>query len=466
MRSWAGAVALVAVVAIPAFGQAPGDAFLLRQRAIEEQVRQELNIELPAEQRVDFDWGGWYNFNLMLFDDGIRSRTFRRHDLRLWSSVRLDEGAHEFYGRLRFQFLDFRSGHSYDGRDDDWQLARLDRGFYQFDLRQAMRAYLGEEIDWNVRAKVGRDFVEFGTGYALSLPMDHILLTGEFAGFEIQGLAGRSIRSMDDLDASRPDAGRSKRNFWGIQLKYIELEKHEPFAYFFYNKDQHRGSYPIHLLQKFGYDTWYLGFGSMGELLTNLRYSTEWVFEGGRSYGDRQRWRRDAVDAWAFDVLLEYLMPRPMRPRFSLEYMFASGDPDRRFSPTNSVGGNTRGKDTSFVGFGYRDTGLSFGPRLSNVHIWRAGAAFAPFEHIEALKNLEVGTDWFLYWKNRRSGAVSDPTADRGSGYLGWEMDYFVTWRITSDLALTTRFGTFFPGSSFSDQSTRTFFLTGVTWSF
>jgi hypothetical protein len=79
------------------------------------------------------------------------------------------------------------------------------------------------------------------------------------------------------------------------------------------------------------------------------------------------------------------------------------------------------------VGFGYRDTGLSLAPRLSNAHIWRAGASFKPFEDCEPLRNLELGTDWFLYAKNRAEGAISDSTADRQSGYVGWEMDYSST---------------------------------------
>ena len=62
--------------------------------------------------------------------------------------------------------------------------------------------------------------------------------------------------------------------------------------------------------------------------------------------------------------------------------------------------------------------------------------------------------------------AVSDVLADERSGYLGWEMDYYANYRIFSDLSWTVRFGTFFPGSAFSDQTTRTFLLTGVTWSF
>jgi hypothetical protein len=118
------------------------------------------------------------------------------------------------------------------------------------------------------------------------------------------------------------------------------------------------------------------------------------------------------------------------------------------------------------VGFGYRDTGLSFAPRLSNVHIWRLGGSFVPIEDRTGLEELELGTDWFLYWKNKSDGAVSDVTARRQAGYLGWEMDYFANWRITSDLSWTARLGVFFPGSAFEDRTTRTFFLVGVTWSF
>ena len=119
-----------------------------------------------------------------------------------------------------------------------------------------------------------------------------------------------------------------------------------------------------------------------------------------------------------------------------------------------------------FVGFGFRDTGLSFTPRLSNVHVWRLGGSFRPFTDVEALKDLELGSDWFLYAKNRARAAISDPTADNYSGYVGWEMDYFINWRLSSDLSWTIRWGTFCPGSAYQDQHTRHFLLTGVTWSF
>jgi hypothetical protein len=166
-------------------------------------------------------------------------------------------------------------------------------------------------------------------------------------------------------------------------------------------------------------------------------------------------------------MLLEYVPDLATKPRFSFEYMFASGDGDRWGSPTNAVGGNRpRTRDTSFSGFGFRDTGLSAALLLSNMHIWRAGAAFLPFEKIECLKRLELGADAFLYHKHHRDGAVSDLTATVGSGYVGWELDCYANWRVTSDLAWTARYGAFFPGDAYVDQTCRPFFLVGVTWSF
>ena len=220
-------------------------------------------------------------------------------------------------------------------------------------------------------------------------------------------------------------------------------------------------------LQGYDYDSFYVGVGSEGELIDNLRYSTEWVHETGRSYGHRRFIKRDVIRAWAFDVQLEYLFDTRGRPRASVQYMFASGDPGRLDSPTDTVGGNrTDFENTGFMGFGWRDTGLSLAPTLSNVHVWRGGASFFPFEGHRYLDRLEVGSDTYLFWKNRRAGAISDPTATIQSGYLGWEMDFYANWEITSDLYWTTRYGIFFPGKAFDDQTTRTFLLVGLTWSF
>lgn len=459
-------VACLLAIASPVLGQGrTPDTFLNQQRTIEEQIRSELDRELPVGQKIDWDWGGWYNVWAFHYDDGIKTRTMVRNDFRLWTGATLDQGAHEMYVRGRWSFIDWSHGDSYDCDDHDVQEPNLERGYYQFDLRNAMKAYGHRYTENDLTFKIGRDYVEFGTGYALSMPLDQVTMTAEVAKFQITGLMAQTIHSMDDMDRSAHHSGESYRTFWGIQAKYLGLAKHEPFAYVLWQDNQRR-EHPWRYRQNWDYDSFYAGFGSRGELIKNLRYGTEWVFEHGSDYGNRRFLDRDRIDAWAFDVLLEYLTQWRSRPRFVGEYMFASGDPDRYGSPTNAVGGNTRGDDTSFNGFGYRDTGLSFAPSLSNIHIWRLGASFFPFEQVEPLSKLELGTDWFLYWKQRRTGAVSDPTADERSGYLGWEMDYFANWRLTSDLSWTVRYGIFFPGHAFSDESTRTFFMTGMAWSF
>ncbi len=452
------------------WAQPAAGPFLQQQRGIEEQVRQELNRDLPTDQKFDLDYGGWYSFYTFLWDDGVNSsRTFRQHDVRVWNSLSLDQGAHQFYTRVKTQWQDFNHGDSYNRNEDDVVGPSLDRGFYQFDLQQAMKAYAGRTQDWNFKFKIGRDWTEFGTGLALSQSLDQVLLTAENKQWEVQGLAATSVRSSNDIDTTRPNAGDTERNFWGTQIKYKGIEKHEPFAYFYYNEDQHRDAWYT-LKHNFDYDSWYVGLGSTGELMRNLRYHSEWVLEGGRSYIDRlsllEQNRQAAIKAWAADFGLTYYSQRPWHPVVRGEYMFASGDADRSGSPTDVRGGNRKGNDNSFSGFGYRYTGLAFAPRLSNIHIWQLGTGITPLETIKGLERLETGTDWFLYAKNRGNAAVSDFTADDPSGFLGWEMDYYINWRITSDLAWTIRLGSFFPGEAFSDQTSRTFLLTGVTWSF
>jgi hypothetical protein len=461
---------LVAICVADAAAQTVGlrepDAFINQQRAIEQRLWDQIDQELPAAQRVGLDYGGWYSFNLFIYDDGVNSsRTFRRNDLRLWGRLTLDRGAHEFYVRGRLSYLDFNTGDSYDGNDDDWEGPNLERGYYEFNLARAMEAYARRTPDYNLRVKIGRDLVKFGTGYAMWTRLDHVLVRGEYRDVELTGLVGRTVGSTPDFDRSRP-IDRTRRAFFGVQAKYLGFDRHEPFVYALWQRDHNRETIPSPL-QEYDYDSFYVGLGSQGEIVDNLRYSTEWVYESGHDYGHRRFISKDVIRAWAFDAELEYLFNVPMSPRASLEYMFASGDPDRLGSPTDTVGGNRGNRlDRSFVGFGWRDTGLSFAPALSNVHIWRTGASFFPFENHHWLRRLELGSDWFLYYKNHRQGAVSDPTADLPSGYLGWEMDYFANWAVTTDLAWTARYGIFFPGQAFSDQTTRTFFLVGVTWSF
>lgn len=460
----------LALLSSPARAQervrAEPESFVQQQRALDERLRRQFDEELGPAAKTAFDWGGWYSVNLFIFDDGVESsRTLRRHDLRLWGRLSLEEGAHEFYLRGRLSFLDFNTGDAYDGNDDDTEGPNLERGTYTFNLARALHQEGTEGAGPNLLITAGRDLVQFGDGLALATPLDHVAVRGSLADWEWTGLAGKTVGSSQDFDLSRT-ATRTRRNFLGTQAKYRGFERHEPFAYALWQRDHNREAFP-EPYQGYGYDSFYFGLGSIGELASRLRYATEWVYETGHGYSQSSYLVRNDVEAWACRAELEYLFSGATKPRASIEYLFGSGDGDRSVSPTNTFGGNNfDGGDSSFIGFGYRDTGLSFAPRYSNLHMGRAGASFYPWPEDRRLRGVEIGTDWFLYAKHHDGGAVSDPTADKASNYLGWEMDYFANWRITADLAWTARLGAFFPGDAFSDRTSRTFFLIGMTWSF
>jgi len=441
------------------------DAFVQQQQGLRLAIWDQIDQELTPAEKADFDYGGSYSFHLFIYDDGIESsRTLRRNDLRIWSRLILDEGAHEFYARVITSFLDYNSGDSYDRNDDDWEGPNLERAFYRFDLRKALRAAGREDIDYDLRLKAGRDLVQFGTGLALWQVLDHVAVQYANNQFELIGLIGQTVGSQYDLDRTRP-TDRTRRSFFGAQARYLANPRHRPFAYVLWQRDHNDETFATPL-QDFDYDSFYAGVGARGELTDNLGYAVEWVYESGNSHGNRRRYS-DIIRAWAFDAQLEYLFDHRTRPRASFEYLFASGDDDRLASPTDAIGGNRfDNTDNGFNAFGYRDTGLAFAPVMSNLHMWRAGASFYPFAGDQLFDRLELGTNWFLYFKNHSEGAVSDSTANVRSGYLGWEMDYFANWEITNDIAWTVRGGLFFPGDAFSDQTTRPFVLTGVTWSF
>lgn len=470
--SLTGAAALLCAVAVPAWGQleisgSQTDQFLQRQRALQEDARRQLDRELPLSQKFRVDYGGWFDTYLLLFDDGVdSSRTLRQYNLRLWASLSADEGIHEAYLRTRATYADWNHGDSFTRNEDDLDGPNLERGWYQFDIAKALRKHGGASAPFELKTKIGREFIDIGTGYAISLPLDMVSLTAEALDFETTLVTGRTPASTENIDRSRPVADHSNRAFWILQTRYLGFDKHTPFVYVAWQDDR-TSEDPPDYLQNYRYDSRYIGWGSTGEIVKNLGYTTEWVIERGHSFGHERFLHTDEIKAWAFDHRLEYFFQHETKPRLSAEYMFASGDADRLDSPTNADGGNRDDYvDHSFVGFGFRDTGLALAPRLSNVHIWRVGGSFRPLPKVKAAENLELGTDWFLFWKHHRAAAISDPLADQRSGYLGWEMDYFANYRISSDLSWTVRFGAFFPGDAFSDQTTRTFLLTGLSWSF
>ncbi len=228
------------------------------------------------------------------------------------------------------------------------------------------------------------------------------------------------------------------------------------------------------------YDSTYWGIGASGEVLfgepgqeigiPNLRFHTEFIVQSGQH---QEGLRRSDISAWAFDSSLDYFFTVPGRPRVGFKYSHASGDNSRAGGPQPSGGTNEPGtKDSTFAGFGYVNTGISFAPLFSNLELVRLSAAMRPFDDPDspAWQNLEVGTSMFFYWRAAADAQVSNAGADTpGDSYLGHEWDVHLNWRLSSDLFLLLNYGVFFPhGGSFSplgeNDHSRQFLTVNLNW--
>ena len=441
------------------------DSVLQQQRQLDQELDRQRKELAPLDSMFDWQWGGWLEYYVFHFKDGIQSqRVYQQPGFSLWTRLKADDGAHEIFARMRLQFEYFSDGDEY-GRQQDWYGPNLDRGWYQIDIGKAFRL-TDPDSPYQFQVRLGRQEVVFGTGYTLDMPLDAVKFDAKMHDFRLIGLFGQAIGSYPNIDRGNPVQDHSARRFLGVQLNYEGFKNHKLFSYALWN-DDYTDERPTNIFQNYSYDTRYFGLGARGSLAHNFNYWTEWVYEGGQSYGDGDFLHRDTVDAWAWNAGLEYLWDCATKPYIAFEYMFAGGDADRLYSPTSASGGNYGdAHDTGFAGFGFRDTGIAAAPTLSNLHILRLGGGCAPLEKIEICRDLEIGTNWFLYHKHHRRGAISDATAGQFSGYAGWEMDYFINWRFASDLSWTLRWGAFFPGDAFQDQSMRNFVFTGMTWSF
>ena len=302
------------------------------------------------------------------------------------------------------------------------------------------------------------------------MPLDMMRFDLTARHWEFMAMLGQTIRDSGNVvDGSPRVAGHQDRCFFGFEFAYTGFDRHRPFVYYLDNQDNTRPD-PPDLAQGYEYTSRYVGLGSEGTvLLPDLRYRAEVVGEWGRTYSNGVAAGRDHICAMAVDTMLEYLFRAATRPKIMVEYLYGSGDSDHAVSSTSTVGGNLAGtKDIDFNAFGFRDTGIAFAPRISNIHIYVLGASFFPLENIELFKKMEVGSKVFFYHKAKASGPISDTSTDNRGKWLGWEWDIYCNWRLTSDLAWTIRYGAFQPGSAYDGQgqSCRQYLYTGVTFSF
>jgi hypothetical protein len=466
--AWQGllSIAILAILAGQAFAQPAAS------RIYDEQLRVKLDNLDPEARENDVDYGGWLNVAFFNYDDAPAriDRRMRQYELRAWASMNL-KGVHKFYVRGLASFDDW-SGQ----RHDEWG-TEVERAWYQLDLTKLLENGSGKRPPVGVKIKLGREFMTIGTALVLSTALDMGQIEVTWGDWEFMGFLGHTLRDSWNIDDSVAVANRQQRWISGAQATYRGWSRHRPFVYFMHNDDNTDPSSSVTPVgQKYEYNSSYIGIGSTGTLcVPNLRYSVEGVYEFGRTYSAPTNFgaipgQSDNIQAWAIDAQIEYLfVDCPTKPRVGFEYLFASGDSDRSTSPIGTDGGNRSGTlDHGFGAFGFRDLGIAFSPEISNIHVYALNASFLPLEHIELFEKMEVGTKLFYYSRAHGSGPISDPTTMSEAQSTGFEMDFFCNWRMTSDLAWTVRYGSFFPGSAYDggDKSPRQFVYGGMVFSF
>lgn len=484
-----GAAASSALAQTPNIGQQQRAAQVQQdidrfQRQLDEfraSSRVKVNEDIPAGTRAFVDYGVFSSFSYLSLDDAnLDNRAFRQAEFIAFARYNLD-GIHEIFGRGRGFYRDFNDGDEFEEGDGDGWDGHLDRLYYKFDLGRYLSAKSGIVDKGNVTVKIGRDLVYWGTGLTLAQDLDALTLELTYDALTLQLIAGRTPSDTVDIDSSRPEFDdHTKRAFYGGLLQG-RVGAHRPYGFVLVQRDNNSDIFTTtvnsqDISTSYDYNSWYAGIGSTGALGDRIAYGIEAVYQGGTTLSSPYirtsngitavDQTEDDIEAFAFDLQLDYLVGDARNTRFSGEFIYATGDSDRQDSNTNTFGGNTPGtNDDGFNGFGLLNTGTAFSPSVSNLIAIRGGVSTFPFPDSKFFRRMQVGIELFGFFKADSDAPSDEPTADER--YLGFEPDLFINWQITSDVSFAFRYGYFFPGSAITaDEEDRQFLYGGFTFAF
>lgn len=451
------------------------------QRRIERQLRvadTPLNRYLPdptlsLEERSVLDVGGNLSFQAVFLKDANQnSRRLLQPEASIYARGSID-GAHSAFFRATAAYRDYSPGDSFDGRGDRLAEPVPDRYWYEFDLRRAVESGAQQEMAGNFNIRVGRQFVDWGSGLALSETLYAAKPTFEFdRTLRLEGLAGITPDHTPDFDTSRESYDeKTRRTYFGARLVYRDPSANEYYVSYLYSGDNYnrtRSRPPIVFTDaQFDHTSHFISVGANLSLSDNVLMVGEGVLQLGTTFSDPLRGiqTRDSIGAGAGRLQTTYLFRDEMRSRMELEFLVGTGDDDR-LSPTDTVGGNASGTtDHAFNSLGFANTGLAFAGGLGNLWSTRLGYSFEPFVDLGATSALQLGIDGFLFNKVSTRAPIDEQTNNHR--FLGGELDVYVNYRITSDLALSARYGVFFPGAGIeSSRRSRDFALVSVVFSF
>jgi len=338
----------------------------------------------------------------------------------------------------------------------------------------------------------GRSFLKTGRGLLFANFADGVEYTGRFpyarvsafavysgqysgcalsvAGCGVSGQIGQKgiydVTPGRTIDANLPDAG--KRVFTSLEIESPQLFGSSAYALAFYSYDLNQSVIGTTDAaagrvagQRFTFQPLYFGLGFSGFIVSpRLRYLTEGIYETGTTYNKVNAGTANSekanVSAWGITFDLNYALPF-LEPRLQpgLVFQYATGSgrqmkTDSGANPANPSQENESGADSNFFYFGYYSAGLALKPRLSNLHIFRAGFQMRPLMHFHWGRNLMTVFKYSYYLKQNAQNTISDPNAIVASAQVGHGLDFQLVYDFLSDLKFYYAYGAFIPGAAYT----------------
>lgn len=402
------------------------------------------------EGELVFDYGTWLNYRYISYhdddnDSSVDDSTEQLHwiDSRVWFKATLKPLTDSGYQKEHYLFLRVKDLMTQS-------LPESTAGGWDHDGPHLEYAYMSLDARpfW---VRIGRKYFSVGQGIAMGDDNDGAEVFFQSADWFLKAFLAQTVPGEDNVDTSVPGYDKdSDRYFYGFEYGYLGFPGHDLYCYVVGQEDS-SDARPDDPDYDYRYDSQYYGLGAEGPLAKAFTYRLEAIKEYGRSRVYDTAEKRE-IDAWAAVSRVAYTPRVYAHPNVSFEYAFGSGDSSRT-SVTDTYGGNTSQKDGNFLYFGYFPTSYALFPRLSNIHICRAGIALRPLESNAVFKHLTIGADYYRFFKDKSGGGVYDPEASDNDRDIGSEIDLTLGWRIFSDLGVYARYGHFMPGGAYSPDA-------------
>ncbi len=388
---------------------------------------------------LSMDWGGsMIGYLRWDFDqdknDGVPDlqQRVQRYILYIFSNVRYGEHFHYFINlRNRYHFDDYAPGaYSNEGVDIDQMY--------------------GEATFEPFAFKAGRQFQKLGRGHVLRANYDAMKLTYSDDFVDLDFFIGHLLGSNQDVYLPY---NRQQKRIQGVNATIKEFQQHVVQGYVVGVRDRsddglsNRDSH---------YEPVYFGLYGIGRFdvekhcLKNIGYYGEMIrvagFSNASDLGDPSTYfSHEPIHAWLLDYGAILRFKHDWKPEWENEIMMASGDKSVT-PPLGRVGstrfGNPAGSpDSNFRDIdGFVNYGAALNPREANMIVYKSSWSAKP------IKRLQVGLDYYKYWKVKGQGVVSELKAVDASRQIGDELDVTATFNINKTTRLDAVYGHFFSG--------------------